>query len=134
MSQENVDLTLENFARFQAGDSTWENYIHPEIEWDFSAYPLADIPSRGRGREEVLTEVIATYYSGWRGYEAQISEIIDAGDDVVVIQHEVVRVGDSDAPLERDTFHVWTIRDRKWVGWRIYPDRESALEAVGLRR
>ncbi len=120
-------------ARFQAGDTKWKNVLHPEIEWDFSAYPLADIPSRGRGREDVLTQVIDTYYSGWRGYEAEITEVIEAGDDVVVIQHEVVRVADSDVPLERDTFHVWTIRDRRWVRWRIFPDRDSALEAAGLR-
>jgi hypothetical protein len=59
--------------------------------------------------------------------------MIEAGDEVVVVQHEVVRVGDSDDPLERDTFHVWTVRDRMCVRWLIFHDRKSALEAVALR-
>jgi ketosteroid isomerase-like protein len=133
MSQENVDLIRETFARFQAGDARWADLVDPDIEWDFSAYPLADIPTRGRGREDVLTKVIETYYSGWRDYEAEITEMIEAGDDTVVIQHEVVRVADSDQALERDTFHVWTVRDGSWVRWLIFPDRDSALEAAGLR-
>ncbi len=133
MSQEAVELIRQNFARFQAGHETWKDFIHPEIKWDFSAYPLADIPIRGRGREEVLTKVIATYYSGWVGYEAEITEMVESGDDVLVIQHETVRVrGESDAVLERDAFHVWTVRDRSWVGWRVFPSREAALDALGL--
>ena len=133
MSGGDLDLVREGFARFQAGDAKWKDLIHPEIEWDFSAYPLADIPSRGRGREDVLTKVIATYYSGWRGYEAEIIELAQAGDEVLVVQREVVRVADSEQPLSRDTFHVWTMRDRMWVRWRIFPDRDTALEAAGLR-
>jgi hypothetical protein len=41
---------------------------------------------------------------------------------------------DSDAVLERDMAHVWKVRDRKWVYWRIYPDWGSALEAAGLSK
>jgi ketosteroid isomerase-like protein len=133
MSKENVELIREVFGRFQAGESGWKDFIHPEIEWDFSAYPLADIPTRGRGRDEVLGKVIDTYYSGWFGYEAEITEMVDTGDDVVVVQHEMVRLRESDAALERDTFHVWTVRDGMWVRWRNFPTRSAALEAAGLR-
>jgi ketosteroid isomerase-like protein len=133
MSQENVELIREVFGRFQAGDPGWRDWVHPEIQWDFSAYPLADIPTRGRGRDEVLTKVIDTYYSGWLSYQAEITEMIGSGDDVVVVQHEKVRLRDSDTVLERDTFHVWTVREGKWVFWRILPNRNAALEAAGLR-
>ena len=59
--------------------------------------------------------------------------MLDSGDDVVVVLHEAVRVGESDNVLERDTFHVWTVREGKWIFWRILPDRRTALEAAGLR-
>ena len=39
MSQENVDLIRNTFARFQAGDATWKDFVHPEIEWDFRRTP-----------------------------------------------------------------------------------------------
>jgi ketosteroid isomerase-like protein len=132
MSQENVEIAREAFAGFHAGDPDWTEWVHPEIEWDFSAYPLADLPSRGRGRDELLS-VIATYMSGWLDLRQEIAETIDCGDDVVVIVHEAARMRDSETELERDVAHVWTVRDRKWVFWRILPDREAALRATRLQ-
>jgi ketosteroid isomerase-like protein len=133
VSHDNLALIRANFARFQAGDPGWIEFVDPDIEWDFTAYPLADIPARGRGREAVIAEVIDVYYSGWVDYQAEITELVDAGEDTVVIQHETVHMRGTKTALERDIFHVWTIRDRKWTLWRNYPTREAALEAVGLR-
>lgn len=106
--------------------------IHPDIDWDFSAFPLADIPDRGRGRQALLDEVLATYMSGWRDLRQEIVEVIDAGDDLVVIVHETVRIRGSDAELERDISHVGTIEGGKLTRWRVYETREEALEAAGL--
>jgi ketosteroid isomerase-like protein len=133
MSQENVELAREAFRRFHAGDQTWIEWVDPEIGWDFSAYPLADLPTRGRGRQELLSDVLDTYFSGWLDYEGEIVETADAGDDIVVVIHEAARMRGSDTMLERDVAHIWTFRDGKWVFWRILPDREAALEAAGLR-
>jgi ketosteroid isomerase-like protein len=133
MSRENVELARQAYAGFLAGDPTWSEWLHPEIEWDFSAYPLADVPSRGRGREALLSQVIETYMSGWLDYRGEVTEILNAGDDVVVMIHETVRLRDSDTALERDIAHIWTVRERKWVYWRILPDRDAALQAAGLR-
>ena len=46
MSQENVEIARQAYAAFQAQDPNWAEWVHPEIKWDFSAYPLADLPSR----------------------------------------------------------------------------------------
>jgi len=133
MSEENVAIAREAYGRFVEGDPTWTDWLHPNIAWDFSAYPLADLPTHGRGSEELLREVIETYFSGWVDYRAEILETIDAGDDVIVVIHEVARMRGSDAVLERDVAHIWTIRERKWVLWRIFSSRAAALEAAGLR-
>ena len=126
-------MVRQAWARFHAGDPTWsEGWVHPEIEWDFTAYPLADLPSRGRGREALISQVIETYMSGWLDYRGEITEALDAGDDVVVVVHETVRLRDSDTPLELDVAHIWTVRAGRWVYWRILPDRNAALEAAGL--
>ena len=133
MSQENVEIVLEGFRRFQAGDLRWaDGWVHPEIEWDFSAYPLADLPTVGRGRTALLG-VIETYMSGWRDLRQEITEVIDAGDDVLVVIHETAGLRGSDAVLERDVSHLWTVEDGVWTRWRLYATREEAFEAAGLR-
>jgi ketosteroid isomerase-like protein len=132
MSQENVEIALEAFRRFQVGDPGWAEWVHPDIEWDFSAYPLADLPTVGRGRDALLNQVIATYMSGWRDLRQEITEVVDAGDDVIVVIHESVGLRESDAVLEREVSHVWTIREGKWTMWRLYETRDEALKAAGL--
>jgi ketosteroid isomerase-like protein len=132
MSAENVAIALEANRRFQTGDRTWMEWMDPEIGWDFSAYPLADLPTRGRGSRELVRQVMDTYFSGWVDYKAEITDAIDAGDDVVVVMHEVARMRDSDTVLEREIAHIWTFRAGKWVFWRIFPTREAAIEAAGL--
>ena len=57
--------------------------------------------------------MIDIYFSGWLDYKGEIVETVDAGDDVVVIIHEVARLRDSDAVLERDVAHIWTFREGK---------------------
>ena len=132
MSQENVEIARQAYAAFQAQDPNWAEWVHPEIKWDFSAYPLADLPSRGRGREALLTKVIETYFSGWVDYRGEVVEMLDAGDDVIVLLHESARMRDSDVELERVVAHIWTVRNGKWVRWLILPSRDAALEAAGL--
>jgi ketosteroid isomerase-like protein len=129
---ENVEIARDAFRRFREGDPTWVDRVDPNIGWDFSAYPLADVPSRGRGRDKLIDQVLDTYFSGWVDYEGEIIETVDAGDDIVVILHETVRMRDSDIELERDVAHIWTVREGKWIFWRILPDRSAALQAAGL--
>ena len=102
-----------------------------DVEWDLSAYPLVDLPTRGRGRDE-LFETFASYYRGWRDYRPEVREFIDAGDDVVVVLHEMAQIAGSGVDIERDQIQAWTLRDGLVVKWRVFETREQALEAVGL--
>jgi ketosteroid isomerase-like protein len=135
MSQENVEITRRAFERWTEGGGTVdaipaEAYAE-DVEWDLSAYPLVDLPSRGSGRDNVL-RVFAQYLSGWKSYRPEAREFIDAGDDVIVVLHEAARIGDSGSLLERDVFQVWTLRDGLVVKWRVFETREDALGAAGL--
>jgi ketosteroid isomerase-like protein len=42
------------------------------------------------------------------------------------------RSGASGLAVERETAHVWTIRDGRLASIQIYRDRDEALKAVGL--
>jgi ketosteroid isomerase-like protein len=135
MSQENVEITRQAFERWQDGGGTVDAIpieVYAEnVEWDLSAYPLVDLPSRGSGRDNLLS-TFARYLSGWRNYQPEVREFIDAGENVVAVLHEKAGIAGSDVVLERDVFQVWTLRDGLVVKWRVFETRQEALEAVGL--
>ena len=135
MSQENVEITRRGWDLWLSGGATAEavpaDYFHEDVVWDLSGAPLVDLPTRGSGRDGLI-EVFARYLSGWRDYRGEVRELVDAGYDVIIVFHEMVSIGDSDTPLERDVFHVYTYRDRRVSMWRLYETRAEALEAAGL--
>jgi ketosteroid isomerase-like protein len=135
MSQENVEVTRRAFKQWLDGGGKVEaipvEAYAEDVEWDLSAYPLVDLPSRGSGREQLLN-TFAQYFAGWKNYKPEVNEFIDAGENVIVVLHEKASIADSDVELERDVFQVWTLRDGLVVKWRVFETREDALEAVGL--
>jgi ketosteroid isomerase-like protein len=133
MSQENVEAVRASYEALQRGDleTAWAGF-DPEIEWDFSAYPLPGVASQGRGRENFL-RFIADYTSIWTRYESSPKELIDAGDKVVVVLDETVWGRGSDTPIHRDLFLMWAVRDGKAVKLSVYETKAEALGAAGLR-
>ncbi len=133
MSDENVELMKRSFELWRDGSiGEWIETLDPDIEWDVSAHPLPDFPNRGSGRDAFLRH-LGDYVSGWNDYEVSSRELIDAGDEVVLILHERARMRDSDMMLDRDLPTVWTVRDGRAVRHRVFKTRADALEAVGLR-
>jgi ketosteroid isomerase-like protein len=132
MSQENVEVVRASFELWRDGRmGEWIGMLNADIEWDISAHPLPDFPNRGSGRDAFVGHM-GDYLSGWTDYEASSKELIDRGDDVVVIMHERARMPDSDMMLDRDLPNVWTVRDGRAVRFRVFKTRAEALEAVGL--
>ena len=131
---DNVEITRRGLERWMSAGATADGVpaelYHEDVEWDLSAAPLVDLPTRGSGRDELL-RLFGRYLSGWRDYRAEVAELIGAGDDVIIVLHETVSIGASDTPLEREIFHVYTYRDGRVARWRLYETREEALAATG---
>ena len=129
MSQENVEAvrrgiaSAESFWALLDEDVVWE--IPPEIE-------LPDIPRRIVGRQEVI-EGTRHYWGTWDEYRLDAEELIDAGSSVVLVVQERGRGRGSGIPFERRWAQVWTFRQGRLIRWELFPDRATALEAVGLR-
>ena len=137
MSRENVEIVRRGFERWIEGGATpaaipMDIYTE-DVEWDLSAYPLVDLPSRGSGRDHLLA-LFVEYFEGWKNYEAETREFVDAGENVLIVVHERATIAESDVILERDVFHVMRLRDGAVVKWSIFETREEAVEAVGLSR
>jgi ketosteroid isomerase-like protein len=134
MSQENVEVARQAIQRWLRGGATLEaipvDLVAENVEWDFSAYPQIDGPTRGTGAGG-LFDNLREYFSAWQSYRAEPGEFIDAGENVAIVLHETA--GASGVLVERDLFLVWTFRHGTIVKWRIFETREDALEAAGLR-
>ena len=135
MSRENVEILRQAFERFQRGGASADaipvEIWAEDVEWDNSGYPLADMPDRGTGRDDFLSH-LAGYFSGWTDYQPEVKELIDAGENVVVVLHERVRIRDSGVFAERDLVTAYTFRDGLVAKYRTFQTRAEALEAVGL--
>jgi len=116
-------------ARSTGRIGDWIETLDPAIEWDISGYPVAGFPQRGSGRNEFVAHV-AKYWSLWNDYSQDVKEMIEEGDNVVVVLAEHARLRNSDADLEREIAAVWTIKDGKRVRFRAFASREDALEAA----
>ena len=135
MSEENVERVRSGIERWADGgfgvDAISVDLYAPDVEWDLSAYPLVDFPNRGRGRESLFSN-LTEFFAGWREYRSEVTECIDAGQDVIVVTHETARIGDSSVLAERDVSQVFTLRDGQVVKWRVFETKAEALEAAGL--
>jgi ketosteroid isomerase-like protein len=133
MSQENVEIVRRGFELISGDFDAWLETIDPDIGWDISTHPLPDVPNKGSGRKALVEHFLGTYLSGWNDYESELTEAIDAGDQVVAVVHESARMRETDVPLDRDLIYLWTMRDGRAMFVRVFRIKEEALEAAGLR-
>jgi ketosteroid isomerase-like protein len=132
MSESNKQVVQRGYEARSAGRVyDWMDTLDPNIEWDLSAYPVEGFPKHGKGRKEFVAG-ITQYWSVWNDYSQDVKEMIEAGDEVVVILREHARVRHSDALLEREVATVWTIENGLRVRFRAFGSRAEALRAVGL--
>jgi ketosteroid isomerase-like protein len=130
MSQENVEIVrraydawgrrdtdaLQGMAEHFAPDFVFESvvtgqvYTGTERLWDFAA----DV-------SETLGD-----------YVPEVEEIIDAGEQVVVVLRVSGRAGRSGVPVSQHTAIVLTFEHRRIARGRSFTSRAAALEAVGI--
>jgi ketosteroid isomerase-like protein len=134
MSQENVDLVRRSTELWLNADfEGWLETIDPEIRWDISSHPLPDVPNTGSGREALVNDMLLTYMSGWNEYAAEIVEVSEAGEQVILVLRETATMRDTGVSLERDLVQLWTVREGRGVFLRVFRSKAEALEAAGVR-
>jgi ketosteroid isomerase-like protein len=133
MPSHNVALVQRLFEVYNER-SFEENFdlIDPDIVWDVSRVELPDGGSY-TGRSEVRGFARA-WEEGFESDHVEALEFIERGDRVVVTVRHRGRGKLSHADVVQHFAMVWTLRDGRAVRVDIYPDREEALEAVGLSR
>lgn len=132
MSQADVDTLRAGYEAFSRGD--WDAVLsaaHPDFE--LKTADRVTNPGTYRGLNEVR-RFFEDLFDPFEEVVAEPQEFFERGDRIVVLVLVRLRPRGSSAVIENRIGHLWTMRDGKAVRFEIFPEREKALEAAGLRR
>jgi ketosteroid isomerase-like protein len=111
-------------------DRVFRDYLDENFEFRLPAgYPEGEPVFRGRNG---LVQLAAVFRDAWSQWRFEPERFVDAGESVVVLMRVIATGGASGVPIEVESAHVVTIRDRRIISSRVYHDRSDALKAVGL--
>jgi ketosteroid isomerase-like protein len=130
MSQENVEIVRGIYALPDGITGAASDRLAPDVQFDFtSIYPDRRI-LRGAAAVREFRET-----GPWQGAPIQFEpeRFIDVDDEHVLVFVHVSVIGTgSGVPIELDVAHDFTIRDGLVVYFKVFGDRDEALEAAGL--
>ena len=131
MSQQNLDVVRGWYAAAVRGDlEAAADATDPDFEFIPPDRVLDAQPVKGGA-------AMAAWWEDQReavgDMTNEVEEFRDAGDCVVVFVRMHVFPRATDASFELSIAHVCTVRDAKLVRLHVFPNRDEALEAVGLR-
>ena len=145
MSQENVEFIRgvleanqdpEVLALLATEDSDL-SWVDPDVEWDASRIGelIPDVAEVFHGHEGVRT-YWRRWLEAWSNLEYEVEDVLDAGDDEVVLIHNQRQWGlHTGIVTEMPAYAmVFTMRDGRLVRWRTFPSHAEALEEVGVRQ
>jgi ketosteroid isomerase-like protein len=132
MSQDNVEIIRRAFRAFNERDvdamlANWADDVEMRLVGGFADLMGAEF----RGHEGVRR-----WFGEWVGsvdVRAEIEEIHDAGDRVVVVARAVGSGEASGAPVTLRGGQIYTFRDGIVIAVDNYYEAGEALEAAGLR-
>jgi ketosteroid isomerase-like protein len=131
MSEENVQILLDAYARYYAGDRIPDLWFwHPDAEYHVAREDPDSAVHRGF---DAIRQQVASWHEAYPDLRVEILEALEASEDRVLLWVRFVGHGaTSGIPLEMQLAHLYTMRDGKAVKVVEYMDRSEALEAAGL--
>ena len=122
MTETNVELARRGYEAIMSGDlDTIRDLLDPEVKWH------GGDPSDGCQNRKQALEWMRNARTRRGSPPAELIEMVDAGDKIVVIMR---RTGEDGEP-ER-VANLTTFRDGKVVEMVHYPNPDDALAAAGV--
>jgi ketosteroid isomerase-like protein len=130
MSRENVELARRGYEAFNRGDfQAMIADLAPDFEYvSTGVNPDAERVYRGPDEYRRFQE---GFWGEFDDPRAEVHELIDAGDQVLVSLTFRGRGKQSGVETTRNAWTVWTLRDGKATRGQGFASRAEALEAVG---
>jgi ketosteroid isomerase-like protein len=131
MSEENVEIVRRAFAYeiYGVGDQhEAEAIFDPQVVMN-PVHAVDEGPSYG---PNAMREDWERWSSAFEELTVTVEEIIDAGDQVVLVAHHQGRGRKSGVEVDARYFEVYTLREGKVSRVDEFAQREEALEAAGL--
>ena len=129
MSEENVDALRAAFGMYARGDFSPIGMLGDDFELVISP----EAPDAGTYRGEEARRWLRAWVASFEGMTIEATEILDAGDKVFLGMTQRGRPPGSAASVEGRWWQVSTFRGREIVRVEMFPDRDQALGAAGLR-
>ena len=144
MSQENVELVrslqpsrdtdlvaaFRDDATAAAVMETLSPFFHEDVEIVAPSF-VAGEGVRFVGFEG-LRAAWLDWLEPWESYRVEVEDVIDAGDDAVVLVRDFGRRAGVTAEVGVVGGAVWTVREGRVARVAFYLNRSEALKAVGL--
>jgi ketosteroid isomerase-like protein len=127
MSHENVEIVRAMFDQFARGDFSW----FADVADDFEFVASPELPAAGTYRGVAASLWMTGWLESFEGHPIEATEIVDAGDQVVVAIVQRGRPGGSHA-MARGWWAVMTLREGVVARGQVFPNRAQALDAAGL--
>jgi ketosteroid isomerase-like protein len=123
--KENVEVVRDMLADYVRGD--YEAAL-PAFARDVEVITSLE---RFHGPQGVLEEA-RRWDEMWIDHRFEVEDLIDAGDKVVLLYHQVGRAKGSGAMVEEHAGWVYTLRKGKIARVEMFQDCETALRAGGV--
>jgi ketosteroid isomerase-like protein len=133
MSEENVEIVRQAVAAIGRGDAdAFVALASPDVEWEDSVF-WSETPRVYRGRAELREWFNQIFVEPWEGYHLEITEIIEAADDLVLVAGLATARGkDSGVETQMRSWQLTWFADGKPTRRKIFLTRAEALEAAEL--
>ena len=131
MSREDVELVRAAFDAYEhEGLEGILRFYDTEVEWTPTAEFVESSTYRGHDGVRRYFDTVAGEFDDFR---LELEEVLDAGDQVVVVSRLSGQGKSSGVPVELKLMTVSSLRNGKVIRNRNYPTRSEALEAAGFR-
>jgi ketosteroid isomerase-like protein len=134
MSEENVEIVRRLYDASARRDAAAVLALYdPEVEIDVTHGAVGEVAGRTvhHGHEGLRT-FFRSWYEAWESVEADLQDVIDAGDDVISVEVTRARGRGSGVEVKLEQYGVWKIRDGRIVRSAWFTTRDEALKAAGL--
>ena len=124
VGKQNVDVVREMLEDYLRGD--YERAL-PAFAHDVEVITSLEMFHGHAG----VVEEAKRWEEIWSDYRFEVEDLVDSGDRVVLLYHQVGRAKESGVEVEERAAWVYTLREGKITRVEMFQDRETALRAAG---